>query len=169
MIWCKIENWILVQVSAPSVRKYVLVSVGLQEVDMVMGGTLSNCTLLNSTHHAFQPNSPSFYWSLPPLLMLLLLLWHIPFFHMTRPIRHPYTVYITFSLLRQNLIQISIFTILNILCPSTIQESRFNICLEVEELKLHNGKAIQESSLFYFPCTYHHQCWQSIVVIGAII
>ena len=49
--------------------------------------------------------------------------------------------------------------ILNILCSSTIQESRFDICLEVEELKLHNGKAIQESSLFYFfPCTYHHQC-----------
>ena len=115
--------------SAPSVRKYVLVSVGLQEVDMVMGGTLSNCTLLNSTHHAFQPNSPSFYWSLPSLLMLLLLLWHIPFFHMTRPIRHPYTVYITFSLLRQNLLQISIFTILNSFGSSTIQESRFNICL----------------------------------------
>ena len=38
-----------------------------------------------------------------------------------------------------------------------------NICLEVEELKLHNGKAIQESSLFYFPCTYHHLCLQSIV------
>ena len=49
-------------------------------------------------------------------------------------------------------IQISIFTILNILCSSTIQESRFDICLEVEELKLRNGKAIQESSLFYFPC-----------------
>ena len=67
-----------------------------------------------------------------------------------------HTVYITFILTTPEFTPEFHFD--NILCSSTVKESCFNIRLELQELKLHNGKAILESSLiFYFPRTYH-QC-----------